>query len=232
MPDHGEALQDAQQRSRSTVHRSGGPAAGPAPHRPPRPPTPAAATGPISAAASSALPTTSVRRTGSQRLERDHAEAPEQLDQRPARRPPGNAAPAAARRRSRPALRGPRRAARPARGPGAARSSAAARRPATTTWTRIDTSTGTVSAEPARPGRGPPVRRQQGTTADGHAEHDTAAAQAALDVRARVGGQRMVDVPGLERPAVQRAIDALQQRRRRRTAAPSRRPRAGRRRPG
>ena len=45
---------------------------------------------------------------------------------------------------------------------------------------------------------------------DGQAQHRAAGTQAALDLRVRVGGQRGVDVPRLQGPAVERAEDALE----------------------
>ena len=98
-------------RSRSTARRSGGPAAGSAPRRRPRPARPPTPTGPISADARSGSPTTSASRTGI-RSRTHHAEAPEQLDGDQRRDAPGSGAAAAARRRSPPAPRGPRRPAR------------------------------------------------------------------------------------------------------------------------
>ena len=48
---------------------------------------------------------------------------------------------------------------------------------------------------------------------DGEAQDRRAGAQAVLDLGVRVGGQRGVDIPRLERPAVERPEDALEHRR-------------------
>ena len=55
----------------------------------------------------------------------------------------------------------------------------------------------------------------QGTEGDPEAQRRRATTQAMLDLGGRVGSQRRIDVPSLERAGVERPVDALQRHRRR-----------------
>ena len=170
-------------------------------------------TGPISAAARSGVTDHLGEADRHQALEGDHAEAPEQLDRdqrqhdpRPAQQPQRAADRA-------PAPPAPRRPARPARGAG--RSSVISSGHGDQRddlQDERDQHRHGQRRRPGRPGRARPARRWPARRRRWPAPSTTPLRlRPGLDVGVRVGGQGVVDVPGLERAAVQRPVDALQQ---------------------
>ena len=171
--------------------------------------------GPINTAAWALSPITSARRIGN-RPSKVTIEKPqksstrisvirtrdERRRRRPSRMTPGTAATELATARASRAVRTSRMSVTMATSP--------------TTWRPMATRTG--SARVSTVGNGSRAMRPPASSApDAIARLSTVRArpETRLDLRVGLGRERRVDVPGLERPAVERAIDALQEHRRR-----------------